>query len=85
MILAKSHAIITVVSMANFNDMVRTAINNCGLTRYEIAQRADITEGALSRFVTGKRDMTLKTLERIAPVIGVRLVVDRPKGWRKDR
>jgi transcriptional regulator with XRE-family HTH domain len=69
--------------MTSMSDQVRRAIENCGLTRYAIAKQTGITEGGLSRFMAGERDMTLRTLERIAPYIGVRLIVTRPKRRRK--
>jgi len=69
--------------MMNMSDTVRDAIEKCGMTRYAIAQRTGISEGALSRFMSGDRDMTLRTLERFAHIIGVRLVVSRPKMRRK--
>jgi transcriptional regulator with XRE-family HTH domain len=70
--------------MTSMSDQVRRAIENCGLTRYAIAKQTGITEGGLSRFMAGERDMTLRTLDKIAPLIGVRLVVDRPRR-RKGR
>ena len=65
------------------SDQVRQAIKQCGLTRYAISKQTGLTEGALSRFMSGQRDMTLRTLETIAQVIGVRLVVDRPRRRKK--
>ncbi|MDP6151785.1 MAG: helix-turn-helix transcriptional regulator [Phycisphaeraceae bacterium] len=65
------------------SDQVRQAIKQCGQTRYAISKQTGITEGALSRFMAGERDMTLRTLERIAPLIGVRLMVDRPRRRKK--
>ena len=67
------------------SDQVRQAIKQCGLTRYAISKQTGLTEGALSRFMSGQRDMTLRTLETIAQVIGVRLVVDRPRRRKKGR
>ncbi len=65
------------------SDQVRQAIKQCGLTRYAISKQTSLTEGALSRFMSGQRDMTLRTLETIAQVIGVRLVVGRPRRRKK--
>ena len=67
------------------SDQVRRAIENCGMTRYAIAKASGLSEGGLSRFMAGQRDMNLRTLDKLAPVIGVRLVVDRPKSRRKGR
>jgi DNA-binding phage protein len=75
----------SMMNMASFSDQVRQAIDQCGMTRYAIAKATGLTEGALSRFMSGERDMTLRTLERIAPLIGVRLVVHQPKRRRKGQ
>lgn len=77
------HGILLV--MTTMSDRVREAIKTSGLTRYQIAKQSGVTEGALSRFVAGERDMTLRTLERIAPLIGVRLTVSRPRRRQKGR
>ena len=69
----------------DMSDQVRRAIRNCGLTQYEIAKRTGMTQGALSRFMAGDRDMTLRTLDRIAVTIGVKLTVGRPQTRRKGR
>ena len=74
-----------IITMTTMSDQVREAIKASGLTRYEIAKQSGVTEGALSRFMAGERDMTLRTLERIASLIGVRLTVSRPKCRRKGR
>lgn len=65
--------------MNTMSNQVRQAIDNCGMTRYAIAKATGVSEGALSRFMSGDRDMTLRTLERIALLIGVSLTVKRPK------
>ena len=67
----------------NMTEQVRTAITKSGMTQAELARETGLTKGALSRFMSGERDMTLRTLHRIAPYIGVRLIVTRPKRRRK--
>ena len=61
------------------SDQVRQAIQRCGLTQAEIARETGISKGGLSRFMHGERDMTLRTLERIAKLISVKLIVEKPK------
>jgi len=65
------------------SDQVRKAIKGCGLTRYAIAKESGVSEGMLSRFMAGQTDMTLRTLDRIARLIGVTLKVSRPKRTKK--
>ena len=74
-----------IVMAIDMSDQVRRAIKNCGLTQYAIAKQTGVTKGALSRFMAGERDMTLRLLGRIGPVIGVSLKVTRPKGRTKGR
>ena len=69
----------------NMADQVRKAIVNCGLTQYAIAKQTGISKGGLSRFTRGERDMNLRTLDKLVPVIGMRLVIDRPKRRKKGR
>jgi transcriptional regulator with XRE-family HTH domain len=66
--------------MMTFADQVRRAIRDSGLNQNQVATATGLTRGALSRFMAGNRDMNLRTLDKIAPVIGVQpLIVKRPK------
>lgn len=65
--------------MMSMNDQVKQAVEQSGLTRYRICKLSGVSQGMLSRFMNGYTDMTLATLDRIAPVIGVSLVVRKPK------
>lgn len=60
--------------MAISNDL-RRFIESCGFSRYEIAQRSGVTQGALSKFMAGAH-VTTRTLDALAPVLGLRLVAD---------
>lgn len=64
---------------------VRAAIEQSGLSRYEVAKRSGVNEAALSRFMNGAAGLSLATLDRLAPVLGLRIVVDRPKPSRERR
>ena len=61
------------------SDEIRRAIKNCGASRYRISKATGVSEGMLSRFISRETDMSLRTLNRIAPIIGVRVIVKRPK------
>lgn len=61
---------------------VKQAIEQSGLTRYEICKQSGVTQAALSRFMNGVAGLSLATLDRLAPVLGLRIVVDRPKRRR---
>lgn len=48
------------------------AFEDCGKTRYRIAQESGIDEGTLSRFVNGIRpDIKLSTVDKLLPVVGL--------------
>ncbi len=59
------------------SDAVREAILPCGMARRQIALRTGIRETALSRFVNGHCGITLTTLDKLAPVLGLRLEINR--------
>lgn len=48
------------------------------MTRYQLSKLTGVSEGGLSRFMSGDRDMNLRTLDKIAAAIGVTLVVTSP-------
>jgi transcriptional regulator with XRE-family HTH domain len=64
-------------------DDVRTAIRESGLSRYEIAQKTGVSQSVLSRFMSGETGMTLATLERIAPLLGLEIVIRKRR--KKER
>lgn len=69
----------SMVRMKTISDQLRAAIDGCGLTRYRIAQLTGVPESTLSRFMAGQ-PMKSDRIDRIAPVIGVELVVRKRKG-----
>lgn len=66
-----------------FSELLRQAIEQSGMSRYEIAQRSGVTEGALSFFVNGHRGLTTASIDRLAPVLGLRLIVKAPRSKGK--
>ncbi|HEX4143775.1 MAG TPA: helix-turn-helix transcriptional regulator [Pirellulales bacterium] len=65
------------------SDQLREAIAQSELTRYEIWKRSGVDQGALSRFVNGKQSLTLDIVDKLADVLGLKLVSNLPKA--KDR
>jgi transcriptional regulator with XRE-family HTH domain len=55
----------------SLTEQVREAIRECGVSRYQIARETGLPEAALSRFMTGKKTITLETLERLHEFISV--------------
>ena len=68
--------------MKNFSDQIRRAIRTSGLTQYAIAKKSGLSRGGISRFMSGDRDMNLRTLDKLAPVLNVQIVITRNKGQK---
>jgi transcriptional regulator with XRE-family HTH domain len=58
-----------------FSEQLREAIAASGASHYALARAVEISESALSRFVSGKRGLTLASLDKLAEVLGLILVV----------
>jgi transcriptional regulator with XRE-family HTH domain len=52
---------------------LRDAIQGSGMSRYEIAKRAGVTNSQLSLFLSGQRSLTLTSAAKIARVLGLEL------------
>jgi len=62
-------------------------IESRDLTPYAVARAAGVDPGVVSRFLNGKRGMTLDTLDKIAAALKLRLVepARAPGRARKDK
>jgi len=60
--------------MAKFSDQIREAISTSGTSRYALAKQVGVSESALSRFMSGKQGLTLASLDKLAEVLGLRLI-----------
>jgi transcriptional regulator with XRE-family HTH domain len=61
--------------------MLRRAIQECGLTRYEISCRTGVDQAALSRFLGGG-DLMLATADKLLDVLDIEV---KTKGKHKPR
>jgi hypothetical protein len=59
------------------SEQVRQAIDDCGLSRYRIAQDTGIDESALGKFYNRKRGFTTETLDLLGEYLQLRIVMDR--------
>ena len=57
-------------------DVLRIAIEESGVSRYQIAKDTGILQGSLSRFVRGETSLRLDKADRLAAYLGLRLVPD---------
>ena len=56
------------------------------MTQYAISKKSGLSRGGISRFMAGDRDMNLRTLDKLSPVLNVRIVVTpRKKAKKKGR
>jgi plasmid maintenance system antidote protein VapI len=55
------------------SEQLRERIATSKLSPYELAQAAGVDRSVLSRFLTGKRSLTLDTVDKLADVLNLRL------------
>ena len=78
--------IIKTMSKKTFSDELRRAVEQSGMTRYEIYKRTGIDQAVLSKFVHGERGVSLDTVDTLCECLGLRLVAEgtiKPKKTRK--
>ena len=56
------------------SDSLKTAIETSDMTVYEIAKRAKVSQIIISRFLSGERDIRMATADKLAQVLGLKLV-----------
>jgi plasmid maintenance system antidote protein VapI len=56
------------------SDRLRQAIQSAEQSRYEIGLAVGVAQSVLSRFVAGKRSITLDTADRLAAYLGLSLL-----------
>lgn len=56
------------------SEALKQAIETSGLTVYEIAKRAKVSQIVISRFLSGARDIRLATADKLSRVLGLELV-----------
>lgn len=56
------------------SEQLRNIIEECELSRYEIAKRSEVDASQLHRFVKGTGRLTTDSLDRIGEVLGLRFI-----------
>lgn len=64
---------------ARLTDKIRTAIAASPLSRYEISRRSGVPEASLSNFMSGKLGLSVGSIERLAPVLGLEIVLKKKR------
>lgn len=63
-----------------FSDQVRDAVDASGMSRYAICKAIGLNQGAMSRFMAGNGGLSMDTLDRLAELLGLRIVAERKEG-----
>jgi transcriptional regulator with XRE-family HTH domain len=58
-------------------DQLRQAIDDCRLTRYEIAKQTGIDESALAKFYNGQRGLSMKALNALGEFLQLTIHLGR--------
>ena len=65
-------------SLAPVSDQIRSLIESCGISRYEIAKRTGIDQSALTRFMSGERGLSTPALDVLGGVLKLEVIMRRP-------
>jgi len=66
------------------SDQLRRVIDESGLSRYALAQLADIDESALAKFYNARRTLSMPAMDRLGEVLGLEIVMRR-KPSKKEK
>ncbi len=58
-------------------DQLRQAIEECGVSRYEIAKQTGIDESALAKFFNGHRGLSMEGLNALGEFLELEIVMHR--------
>jgi transcriptional regulator with XRE-family HTH domain len=64
-------------------DQLRQAIDDSGLTRYQIAKAAGIDESALAKFYNGRRGLSMGALDALGEFLRLTITLGREPGAEK--
>ena len=62
---------------SKLTDQLRQAIDDSGLTRYDIAKRTGIDESALAKFYNGHRGLSMEALNALGECLNLEIVMRR--------
>ncbi len=64
-------------------DQLRQAIDDCGLTRYQIAKATGIDESALAKFYNGHRGLSMDALNALGEFLQLTITLGHKPGPKK--
>ena len=59
------------------SDEVKAAVDAAGMSRYEICKRIGLAEAAMSRFMSGKAGLGMKTLDKLADFLDLHITTGK--------
>ena len=65
-------------------DQLRQAIDDSGLTRYQIAKGTGIDESALAKFYNGRRGLSMDALNALGEYLQLTIALGRKPGKRGE-
>ena len=75
--------------MSTFTEQIREAIRQSGLSQFAISRLSGVDQAALSRFMSGRRGLTLKSIDGLAEVLNLSVAVgeasSKQVGTRKGK
>jgi transcriptional regulator with XRE-family HTH domain len=64
-------------TLKQLTDQLRQAIDDSGVTRYEIAQKTGIDESALAKFYNGHRGLSMQALNALGEFLQLKITLGR--------
>ena len=64
-------------------DQLRQAIDDSGLTRYQIAKETRIDESALAKFYNGHRGLSMEALNALGEFLELTIILGRKPGKKR--
>jgi transcriptional regulator with XRE-family HTH domain len=58
-------------------DQIRDTVKRSQLTRYEICRQTGIDKASMSKFASGQRGLSLAHLDKLATLLGLRIVISK--------
>jgi predicted transcriptional regulator len=59
---------------ATLSKQLRDLIEHSGMSRYRICKEIGLAESAMSRFMSGERGLSMEVLDRLFPLLDLRVV-----------
>lgn len=71
-------------STKNLTDQLRQAIDDSGVSRYEIAKQTGIDESALAKFYNGRRGLSMEALNALGEFLRLKITLGRKPNKQRE-